>query len=200
MKIYKGHNHPFLQRLQWDEPFSQAEMAVITKVELKFCDQYIDSENHPDCFDLTSYIQTSEIGIDIGLIDFPVAEDKAELIVYDSSHPAGRVIIQIDITISDEAIGGSPLADPLKSKIKLNDLNDVSTEGGETGYSLAQLADGTFAFQVAAGGGDMLKSVYDSNNSGIVDKTEGVKVVTDLPVSVGEGGVVILNSELYIDV
>lgn len=58
----------------------------------------------------------------------------------------------------------------------------------------------TLAGVVQEGGGDMLKSVYDINNSGIVDKVEGLEVVAELPEGVEEGRICIKNHEVYINI
>ena len=55
--------------------------------------------------------------------------------------------------------------------IGLNDLEDVNTAGTVNGKVLT-FQSGTWLPETPAGGGDMLKSVYDTDNNSIVDNSE----------------------------
>lgn len=121
-KVYKGHNSPFTVRIKKPNGafYSATEMASISRVYLKYIPEdgsdaeYADSNDTPSYFDWSTYASDGLLLIDIGLIDFTVGRDtKAEIIVYDSTWPQGRVVSQEDITISDDALGDIELADAL---------------------------------------------------------------------------------------
>lgn len=48
--------------------------------------------------------------------------------------------------------------------------------------------------------GNMSKSSYDTDEDGVVDKAEGVRVVTDFPESPSLGDVVVKDGKVYVRV
>jgi hypothetical protein len=48
--------------------------------------------------------------------------------------------------------------------------------------------------------GNMSKSSYDTDEDGVVDKAEGVRVVTDCPESPSLGDVVVKDGKVYVRV
>jgi len=46
--------------------------------------------------------------------------------------------------------------------------------------------------------GNMSKSSYDTDEDGVVDKAEGVRVVTDFPLDPSAGDAVVKEVKLYI--
>ncbi len=81
---------------------------------------------------------------------------------------------------------------------RLIDLDDVPANY-EDGKFLKSTASG-FVFAVPEGGGDMLMSVYDTNGNGIVDLTEGVRVLSDFPTSYKAGDLIVVNGDVYINI
>ena len=53
---------------------------------------------------------------------------------------------------------------------------------------------------VGGGTGDMSKSVYDTDNSGIADKSEGIEKVVSLPESPVDGRVCLKDGAVYVKV
>jgi len=121
-KVYKGHNSPFLLEIQKvnGDAYTKELMSGITRVYLKYIPadgasaEYADSNTHTSTFDWTTYAARGKLQIDIGLLDFTVGRDSAaEVVVYDSVWTEGRVVSQLDLQISDEALGDVDTADVL---------------------------------------------------------------------------------------
>jgi len=78
--------------------------------------------------------------------------------------------------------------------IKVVEEKVVIVKVGVQGPEGAQGAQGT------PGEGDMLKSVYDINDNGVVDVAEGVEIVAGLPAPVAGARLLCKNSEIYLDI
>ena len=112
--IYKGHNSPFLVRItDYDgSAYTAARMATITRAYVKYiyasgqAAGYLDSaaSGHEDVFDWATLAATGYLLIDGGLIDLTAGRDiTAELVVYDSTYPEGRVVTLLDILVTADA-------------------------------------------------------------------------------------------------
>ena len=153
--IHKSHNSPFKTRItDYDGSHYLSRMATITRVALKYTvdnvSQYADSDaiGQEDVFDWATLAASSEMLIDIGLLDFTAGRDQeAELIIYDSTYPEGRVQDpKLDLEVNEDALGAAALTDPVTS-ISLDDIQDIDTSGGTTGDVLTQQSDGSFAME-----------------------------------------------------
>ena len=112
--IYKGHNSPFTVRItDYDgTAYTAARMATITRAYVKYIyasgqtAEYLDSAaaGHDDVFDWATLAATGYLLIDGGLIDLTAGRDTtAELVVYDSAYPEGRVVTLLDILVTADA-------------------------------------------------------------------------------------------------
>lgn len=112
--IYKGHNSPFLVRItDYDGSiYTAARMATITRAYVKYIyasgqtAEYLDSAaaGHEDVFDWATLAATGYLLIDGGLIDLTAGRDTtAELVIYDSTYPSGRMVTLLDILVTADA-------------------------------------------------------------------------------------------------
>lgn len=112
--IYKGHNSPFPVRItDYDgSAYTAARMATITRAYIKYIyassqtAEYLDSAaaGHEDVFDWSTLAATGYLLIDGGLIDLTAGRDTtAELVVYDSTYPDGRMVTLLDILVTADA-------------------------------------------------------------------------------------------------
>lgn len=147
--VFKGHNSPITVRMTKANGafYTAEEMSGITRAYFKYIPdtavaEYADSGNdeHTSCFDWSTYASESLIMFDVGLLDFTVGSDsKAELIVYDGLFTSGRVIAQLDTTISDEALGDISAVDVL-----------TIIEAGESTF-ISPLTVDTASYQILSG-------------------------------------------------
>lgn len=121
-KIYKGHNSPFVVDIfgVTGQKYSSAQMATITRAYLKYIPtsgatpEFADSVATPEVFDWATYATTGRIIVDAGMLPLTAGRDtKAELVVYDSEYTEGRVITQLNLTVSEEAYDGTPILQSL---------------------------------------------------------------------------------------
>lgn len=112
--IYKGHNSRFAVRItDYDGTiYTAAQMATITRAWIKYINatggtaEYADSatSGHEDVFDWTTLATTGYMIIDPGLLDFTEGRDtEAELVVYDSANPYGRMVTLLDLLVTADA-------------------------------------------------------------------------------------------------
>ena len=159
--ISKTRNSPVLVRLYDidNTVFSEAEMAAITKVEIKYipsdgaASESTTSTECVACFDWTTYAADRDLWIDIGSIAFTAGRDReAELLIYTADYTEGHVVGLLDIQISADAIRDATMIDPLVTSVALDDLNDVEAAGTD-GQVMTKQADGSNAYEDAAAGG-----------------------------------------------
>lgn len=112
--IYKGHNSPFSVRITDynGSYYTAARMAAITRAYVKYINasgadaEYLDSaaSGHEDVFDWATLAATGYLIIDGGLIDLTAGRDTAaELVVYDTASPAGRMVTLLDLLVTADA-------------------------------------------------------------------------------------------------
>ena len=112
--IYKGHNSPFAVRItDYDGTnYTAAKMATITRAWIKYiyasgqAAEYADSatSGHEDVFDWSTLAATGYMIIDLGILDFTEGRDTAaELVVYDSAYPNGRMVTLLDLLVTADA-------------------------------------------------------------------------------------------------
>ena len=112
--IYKGHNSPFKVRIiDFDgSAYTAARMETISRAYVKYINadgqtaEYLDSAaaGHEDVFDWTTLAATGYLIIDGGLIDLTAGRDTtAELVIYDSTYPFGRMVTLLDILATADA-------------------------------------------------------------------------------------------------
>ena len=112
--IYKGHNSPIAVRItDYDGSiYTAAKMATITRAYVKYIyasgqtAEYLDSAaaGHEDVFDWATLAATGYMLIDGGLIDLTAGRDTtAELVIYDSTYPEGRMVTLLDILVTADA-------------------------------------------------------------------------------------------------
>jgi len=118
--VYKGRNAPFKARItDFDgSDYTDARMTAISRMELRYRPtdgatvEPVDSNNldQRTCFDWATYAAEADVVIAIGLLDLTVGRDQtAELVVYDTTYPQGRVVGTLDIEVTAEAQGAGPL-------------------------------------------------------------------------------------------
>jgi len=112
--VYKGHNSPFSVRItDFDgTAYTAARMETISRAYVKYINadgqtaEYLDSAaaGHEDVFDWTTLAATGYLIIDGGLIDLTAGRDTtAELVIYDSTYPFGRMVTLLDILVTADA-------------------------------------------------------------------------------------------------
>ena len=83
---------------------TQQEIEAITKVEIKYKDNYYNSIDDPTAFDLVTDKATGEISFSLGMLGLEVGSDsKAELIIYDVVNTNGIVWCQGKLKVKDDA-------------------------------------------------------------------------------------------------
>lgn len=134
--VYKGRNAPFKARItDFDgTAYTAARMALITRMELRYRPtsgatvEPVDSAvvENADCFDWATYAADADAVIDLGSLDLTVGRDtEAELIVYDTAYPDGRVVgTLLDILVSAETQDAGALISILYPKTPLTVTDD----------------------------------------------------------------------------
>ena len=81
---------------------------------------------------------------------------------------------------------------------KIIDLVD-----GENQYANGKFLQSTengWQWADVPGGGDMLRSIYDTNENNIVDITEGIRVLNSIPQTSKDGDLIVFNGSVYIKI
>ena len=138
--VYYSKSSPFkVQLTDFDGTvFSADRMASITKAYLKYMASATATPNiadsdivaHADIFDWITYANTGELLINLGLHAFTEGRDEAaELVIYDSVYPSGRVVAVLDIQIS-YAVSGDFVGVPVleKAPLTIEDADYTATD------------------------------------------------------------------------
>jgi len=92
ISIYYGRDNPFevlLTHLDTGEKLTAAEMATITKYELKYKGTYYNSIAYPAAFSADG--ATAIITIIPSTLELPIGSDLTEFIIYSATYPNGFV-------------------------------------------------------------------------------------------------------------
>ena len=107
MIVWKDRDNPTYIQLQENEVnLTPGQMEAITKAEIYFDGNYYNSNDNPECFDLTTMKDESTLILHLGLLplhDGYAENDLAELILYDAVNTNGVVWMQFVIIIKTDA-------------------------------------------------------------------------------------------------
>ena len=123
-KVWRTKNSPFLLTIRdiLGNVYTNAMMATISRIYVKYISatgenpKYADSNDpeHAAAFDWVTFAATGRLLMDLGVLDFTAGRDaNAEVVVFDTDYPEGRVVEQLDIYVSDEVEGDIDLVDPI---------------------------------------------------------------------------------------
>ena len=113
-RIYKGRNNPYRIRLfRNGRPLTKAETQEIEKISFHFKNEELtNSIDHPDYWDMTSFVENAQIGFDFGLLTFSASSDsEAEFIVYTDDYPEGKVWSTVSVEVIEDILAGATLID-----------------------------------------------------------------------------------------
>lgn len=120
MTVYKGRDCPYKVKISYDgDPFTEAEINAFTEMRVLYDDsEYMDSTTCDACFEFgtteTTFADDSMVQIDLGTVNWTAGTDtEAELIAYDATHTNGRIIGTFKMVVTDDALVGAALTDPL---------------------------------------------------------------------------------------
>jgi len=119
MTVYKGRNCPYKLKLSYEgDILTESEIEAFTEVRVLFNSEYMDSTTCDLCFEFgtveTTIADEGMIIVDLGSVAWTAGTDSAaELIAYDATYTNGRIIGTFQMTVSDDALAGASLVDPL---------------------------------------------------------------------------------------
>ena len=131
-KVYSGFDSPHLITISdiKNSAYTAARMATISRVVINYTPssgasaEVIDSSVHTDAFDWETYASTGSLIFDLGMITLTAGRDlTAELIIYETAYPNGRVQ-QIDLYISDE-LGSGTIAPVITEPLTVTNNYDI---------------------------------------------------------------------------
>jgi hypothetical protein len=120
MTIYKGRESPCVLALFSEgSKFTQEQIESITGAEFIFNEETTNSSSCAACFDFgTPYKQAGQVKLDLGSVDFKPGRDRlAKLILFSPLWTSGRVIGTIDSEVSESAIPGGTVINPINFDI-----------------------------------------------------------------------------------
>jgi len=200
--IYKGSNSPKLTPVVLTfkgVKYSTDEMATITRAYIKYRPtadgpaEYADSQVDSSIFDFSSDAADSKIKFDLGMLPLTAGSDPtAELVVFDTNHPQGRVVMTLNLEVSDEIYDGSPLSGATSMMSSVLDITDSKTLAvSELNQTVCLVAGTTKAI--------LLPSVGASENGYYLDIVRGgagvVTVTAADSDTIGNGTDTILTLE-----
>jgi len=104
MTVWIDRSNPvYIELIKNGTALTEEEMAMITKVELKYKDVYYSSADYPNAFDLTTGATDGKLIVKPGLLEWEAGSDVVELIVYDAANTAGIMWLQLRTTVRDDA-------------------------------------------------------------------------------------------------
>jgi len=83
--------------------YSEAQIGLITKIELKYKSQYYDSSILASVFDFTTKASSGIVIVKPGLMGWGAGSDIVEIVIYDDGDSDGRVMGQVAVIVKDDA-------------------------------------------------------------------------------------------------
>jgi len=116
--MWQGRNNHLLIEVTLNgSKLTPTEMAAITKAEVNFNGQIVDSTICAGCFDWTTYAAQSKVLVDLGAANFDLTttdRDKDTIfLLYSSSWTYGLVGGTFYMKVKDEADSGGDIIEPL---------------------------------------------------------------------------------------
>ncbi len=101
---------------------------------------------------------------------------------------------EINVRIEETTIHVQVVTPGVSKFIELEDTPQTYKEG-----KFLKSTSSGIVFAVPQGGGDMLVSIYDANHNGIVDFSEGVRVLSSFPATAKQGDIVVIAGKVFIN-